>query len=174
MSQFIEYLEGTFANKRQAQTHPTRYAHIRISHRKIGENRFYGEQAYNYALNRPYRQFVLDVIEEEPDRKYRLKNYEVKNPSKFVECKNIDQITDDDLIPRDGCDVVFERSHERSFRGKIDSCECWVDWRGTKTYLRNDIMLTDTEYWVVDEGLDATTNEKVWGSDWGHLKFARL
>ena len=53
MSEFVELLVGTFANKRQAQSHPTRYAHIRVSHRLIGENRIYGEQAYNYLLNRP-------------------------------------------------------------------------------------------------------------------------
>ena len=64
MSQFIDFLVGTFANKVQAQSHPTRYAHIRVSHRLIGENRIYGEQAYNYLLNRPYRQFVIDVVEE--------------------------------------------------------------------------------------------------------------
>ena len=56
MNQFLELLEGTFANKLQAQSHPTRYAHIRVSHRKISDNRFYGEQAYNYQLNMPYRQ----------------------------------------------------------------------------------------------------------------------
>ena len=33
MSEFVELLVGTFANKRQAQSHPTRYAHIRVSHR---------------------------------------------------------------------------------------------------------------------------------------------
>ena len=48
MNEFTELLVGTFANKRQAQSYPTRYAHIRVSHRLIGENRIYGEQAYNY------------------------------------------------------------------------------------------------------------------------------
>ena len=48
---FIELLVGTFANKRQAQSHPTRFAHIRVSHRLIGENRIYGEQAYNYPVS---------------------------------------------------------------------------------------------------------------------------
>ena len=69
MSQFIDFLVGTFANKVQAQSHPTRYAHIRVSHRLIGENRIYGEQAYNYLLNRPYRQFVIDVVEENEEEK---------------------------------------------------------------------------------------------------------
>ena len=53
MNEFTELLVGTFANKRQAQSHPTRYAHIRVSHRLISGNRIYGEQAYNYLLNRP-------------------------------------------------------------------------------------------------------------------------
>ena len=50
MNEFTELLVGTFANKTQAQSHPTRYAHIRVSHRLIGENRIYGEQAYNLSL----------------------------------------------------------------------------------------------------------------------------
>ena len=95
MSQFIDFLVGTFANKVQAQSHPTRYAHIRVSHRLIGENRIYGEQAYNYLLNRPYRQFVIDVVEES-EEEYRtikgldkitddmLKNYEIANPHVIV------------------------------------------------------------------------------------------
>ena len=82
MSEFIELLVGTFANKVQAQSHPTRYAHIRVSHRLIGENRIYGEQAYNYQLDRPYRQFVIDVVEEGDD--YRLKNYEILDAQRFA------------------------------------------------------------------------------------------
>ena len=78
MSEFVELLVGTFANKRQAQSHPTRYAHIRVSHRLLGENRIYGEQAYNYLLNRPYRQFVIDVVEK--GEEYHLRNYEIANP----------------------------------------------------------------------------------------------
>ena len=65
MSEFIDLLEGTFANKTQAQSHPTRYAHIRVKHKKISDNRIYGEQAYNYLKNRPYRQFVIEVVEDD-------------------------------------------------------------------------------------------------------------
>ena len=54
MNTFLELFEGTFANKRQAQSHPTRYAHIRVSHRRIGETRFYGEQAYNYQFGHSF------------------------------------------------------------------------------------------------------------------------
>ena len=92
MNQFLEYLEGTFHNKLQAQSHPTRYAHIRVSHRKLGETRFYGEQAYNYLLENPYRQFVIDVEIEKGQ--FRLKNFEIEDPKRFVQCQNLELITD--------------------------------------------------------------------------------
>ena len=93
MSEFIDLLEGTFANKTQAQSHPTRYAHIRVKHKKISDNRIYGEQAYNYLKNRPYRQFVIEVVEDD-ENTYRLKNYEIKNALRFVDCKDIDKIVE--------------------------------------------------------------------------------
>ena len=67
MSEFVELLVGTFANKRQAQSHPTRYAHIRVSHRLLGENRIYGEQAYNYLLQEECHPVLceLDLINPE-------------------------------------------------------------------------------------------------------------
>lgn len=172
MSQILDYLEGTFSNKRQAQSHPTRYAHIRVQHRIISDFRLYGEQAYNYLLNRPYRQFVIDVIEEGDH--YRLKNYEIKDPLQFAECKDLDKITDDILTYRNGCDIIMRQTGPNIYEGGTSTCECWVDWRGTKTYVQNSVVLTDTEYQVIDRGLHAETHQKIWGSDWGAFKFVRM
>ena len=171
MNEFTELLVGTFANKRQAQSHPTRYAHIGVSHRLIGGNRIYGEQAYNYLLNRPYRQFVIDVVQEKEE--YRLKNYEIINPLQFAECKNIDKITDDMLKYREGCDVIMRKTGPKIFFGGTSTCECWVTWNGIKTYVQNEVMLSETEYQVTDKGLHAENHSKVWGSDYGAFKFVR-
>ena len=111
MNEFTELLVGTFANKRQAQSHPTRYAHIRVSHRLIGENRVYGEQAYNYLLNRPYRQFVIDVVQV--GEEYHLRNYEIKNPLQFAQCQRLEEITDDLLTYREGCDIIMRTDRSR-------------------------------------------------------------
>ena len=59
MNKFLDYLIGEFHNKRQAFSHPTRYAYIRVLHRKISDDLIYGEQAYAFNDVRPYRQFVL-------------------------------------------------------------------------------------------------------------------
>lgn len=176
MNQFLELFEGSFSNKRQAQSHPTRYAHIRVQHRKISDYRFYGEQAYNYLLNRPYRQFVIEVVDEgnEVDGNiYRLKNYEIEDPQRFAECKNLDLITDEILTYRPGCDNIIRQTGPETFEGKNDTCECWVI-RGTiKTYVQNEVVLTRDTYKVLDRGLHAETNQKVWGSDWGAFEFTR-
>ena len=172
MNQFLDLLVGTFANKRQAQSHPTRYAHIRVSHRLIGENRIYGEQAYNYSLNRPYRQFVIDVVSEEGQ--FRLKNYEIKDPKRFIGCKNLDQISNNILTLREGCDIIMKQTSPGMYEGGTSTCECWVDWSGTKTYVQNEVQLSQDFYKVVDKGLHAETHKKVWGSDYGAFHFTRM
>ena len=171
MNQFLDLLEGTFANKRQAQAHPTRYAHIIVNHRKISDYRFYGEQAYKYSYSRPYRQFVIDVVQE--GEKFRLKNYEIENPLRFATCTNLELITDDIIKYREGCDVILSETSPGVYTGGTSTCECWVDWQGTKTYVQNEISLSKEEYQVLDRGLHAETNVKVWGSDWGPFKFIR-
>jgi len=172
MNQFLELFEGSFSNKRQAQSHPTRYAHIRVQHRKISDYRFYGEQAYNYLLNRPYRQFVIEVVDE--GDYLRLKNYEIKDAIQFAECKNLELLTDDLLTYRPGCDNIIRQTGPKRFEGKNDTCECWV-MRGTiKTYVQNEVVLTENEYQVLDRGLHAENHAKVWGSDWGAFNVVRL
>jgi CpeT protein len=171
MSRFIELLEGTFANKIQAQSYPTRYAHIRVSHRLIGENRIYGEQAYNYLLERPYRQFVIDVVQE--GEEYRLKNYELANALHFAQCRRLDEITDDMLTYREGCDIIMRETGPDSYFGGTSTCNCTVNWNGTETYVQNEVTLTKDEYHVVDKGLHIETHQKIWGSDWGAFKFVR-
>jgi len=172
MNQFLELFEGSFSNKRQAQSHPTRYAHIRVQHRKISDFRFYGEQAYNYLLNRPYRQFVIEVVDE--GDYLRLKNYEIKDAVQFAECKNLELLTDDLLTYREGCDNIIRQTGPYTFEGQNDTCECWVMRSNVKTYVANQVKLTQDTYTVLDRGLHAETNQKIWGSDWGAFEFKRI
>jgi len=172
MNTFLELFEGTFANKRQAQSHPTRYAHIRVVHTKISDNRFYGEQAYNYLLNRPYRQFVIEVVDE--GEQIRLKNYEIRTPVHFLGSNNLEDLTDNVLTYRDGCDNIMIETGPNRFEGKSSTCECWVMRGNIKTYVANEVVLTEDTYQVLDRGLHADTHQKVWGSDWGPFNFTRM
>ena len=172
MNQFLDLLVGTFSNKFQAQCHPTRYAHIWVKHRKISDNRIYGEQAYNYQLNRPYRQFVIEVVAEKGQ--FRLKNYEIENASKFTGCQNLEEITDDILTYREGCDIIMRQTGHDMYEGGTSTCECWVYRQGIKTYVQNEVKLSQTDYEVLDRGMHSETHQKVWGSDYGAFKFIRV
>jgi len=172
MNQFLDLLEGTFSNKIQAQSHPTRYAHIWVNHRKISDNRIYGEQAYNYLKNRPYRQFVIEVVAEE--EQFRLKNYEIKDAKQFAECKNLENLTDDLLTYREGCDIIMKQTGNSTFTGGTSTCNCYVEWQGVKTYVQNEVILSKEDYQVVDRGLHTETNQRIWGSEWGAFKFKRM
>jgi CpeT protein len=173
MSQFYDFLEGRFENRDQAMKYPTRYAWIIIQHFKIGENRFYGQQAYHYAPERPYRQFVIDIVDE--DSQYRLKNYEIDNPPRYTGGKNLLEISENSLTYRDSCDVILTyNKQDNLYTGGTSTCECFVEWQGKKTYLQNDISLGENHYFVMDKGLDCKTGGQIWGSKYGHLKFYRV
>jgi len=174
VDEFLQLLEGTFSNKSQAQCHPTRYAHIWVMYKKVSGNRFYAEQAYNYLRNRPYLQYVIDVVED--NGTFRTKNHEIiKTPERYCNGANIEEITDDHLRFREHCDLVFKQVSNipNIYEGGTEGCQCHVNWGGRDTYIINQIKLTDTELHILDTGRDVNTHEKVWGSDWGHLKFMR-
>ena len=172
MNTFLELLEGTFSNKLQAQSHPTRYAHIWVNHRRISENRLYGEQAYNYLKERPYRQFVIEVVEE--NGCFRLKNYELANKKRFAQCQNLEEIEENLLTYREGCDILIRQTGVDLYQGGTFTCNCHVDWNGTPTYVQKQVTLSKHEYQVVDKGLHVETHQKIWGSDYGAFMFKRM
>jgi len=175
MSQICDFLDGRFENRDQAMKYPTRYAWIVISHFKIGENRFYGQNAYHYAPQRPYRQFVIDVVDEGDGNTYRIKNYEIDNPSRYTGGKNLLEISENSLTYRNNCDIMLTyNKQDNLYTGGADTCECFVDWQGKKTYLVTDISLGENHYFVMDRGLDLKTGGQIWGSNYGPLKFYRV
>ena len=169
MKNFEECLVGHFSNLHQAMKDPSRYAHIRISHIKLRDGLFYGEQAYNYEHLNPYRLFILKIIEEDD---YIIQNYEISDPKPYVGCKNLDKLADAPLERRLGCDIRFKLGGV-VYRGENATTKCLVPYKGRQTYLQNEIELTEDAYWVLDKGFDVETNKQVWGAQWGHLKFYR-
>ena len=153
MTRFHDFLEGTFDNRLQAMRHPTRYARIIIEHKWIGGDWFEGKQSYYHSPNEPYRQFRMRVCSD--GEKFRVKNFNA-----------------DGLTYKAGCDTIFELVGNE-YHGHNTDCNCWVNWKGVKTYLTNDIILGYNYYKVMDSGIDPTTNQKIWGSNWGHLEFIR-
>jgi CpeT protein len=171
IEEFKALLVGKFENKIQAFKDPSKFAHIRITHVDIGDGLYYGEQAYNYNLKSPYRQFILEPIQEE--NQIRILNYEVGDKNQFKNCQNLDKIDRSMLKLKSGCDVVVTHDGS-SFKGGLTGCDCHVDWLGRKSYLQNQIELTQDFYYVIDKGFCSIHHHQIWGSKYGRFEFARM
>jgi CpeT protein len=171
INELFRLLEGKFENKKQAFSNPSKYAFIRVTHINIGNGLFYGEQAYNYNLRSPYRQFVLQPVQE--DNQIRIYNYKLKDPKEFVNFKNLDVLTLDDVEFKEGCDIVLTQQGN-SFKGGLTGCNCMVDWMGRETYLQNEIEITPDYYYVMDRGFCAKHHHQIWGSKYGRFEFKRM
>lgn len=173
IDRFRLLLSGTFDNKNQAYSNPTMYAHIRVTHKDIGDGLFYGEQAYTYELNKPYRQFVLEPVQD--GSLIRVINYEIKNKSKYLGYKNLEEISRDDLIKKDGCELIFkEWGVENVFNGGTVGCECIVNRGNKETYLESRVTLTPSQYVVIDRGFCVEKHTQEWGSEHGPFYFDKI
>lgn len=171
IEKFCKWFEGTWENKIQAFSYPAKYAMVRLIHKKIPgtESMFYGEQAYNYALDAPYRQFVVEATTQKDV--IRVKNYDFDKKS-FLGFKNLESIPEG-LTHKKSCDTIL-KFDGNTFVGSIEGCTCYVEWQDQVTYVKNEIYLSNDEYHVVDRGYLLGTDKQVWGGKFGPFKFNKV
>ena len=103
IDRFYEWFEGKFSNKIQAFSHPSKFAYIVVEHRAVNNHGlFYGEQAYFNQLNRPYRQFLLQI--SECHGKIIVRSMEPKDKSRYLGFKNLNLISGSPLTYKE--DVI--------------------------------------------------------------------
>ncbi len=179
MLTLARWIAGDFSNQKQALADSRNYAHIRVFFRPLPWDffsgiGFYSEQAYDHDLWTPYRQGVHRFINQ--GEQIYIENYGLKDPILYAgsgrELNILKTITPDCIERRYNCSMVFQREGDL-FRGKVEGNCCFIEKNGKQTYLVSDIELTETTFVSLDRGMDVTTNEQVWGSTAGHLKFEK-
>lgn len=178
IDKFISWFEGTWENKVQAFSNPSRFAMVRLQHRKVpgSDSMFYGEQAYNYQLHAPYRQFIVEAIEDTTNNVIRVINYDFEK-WRYLGVQNLDKIVmDRGLTAKKKCDTIMSYDPEKDvFNGSIEGCECLVPYKADQmTYVRNEATLGADFYNVVDRGFLVGTETQVWGGRYGHFEFKRM
>jgi len=164
----LKLLEGQFDNRIQALSNPSRFAYIRVTHTSIGNGKLYGEQAYNYKLDKPYRQFVLEIVQE--SNCIRVVNYEVLNKSKYLGFKNLDQFDESEVRVNSGCDLIFKSNTPNLFVGGTVGCNCII----RDSYLESRITITPSQYVVIDRGFCVESHTQLWGSEHGEFIFDKI
>ncbi|MGF1538134.1 MAG: chromophore lyase CpcT/CpeT [Elainellaceae cyanobacterium] len=174
------WMAADFSNQAQAFENPPMFAHIRVCMRPLPPETlsgtgFYVEQAYDYALNRPYRARGLKLIEV--DGHIEIENYLIQDGEQFFgasrDREQLAQLSADQMEKMPGCNMIVEWTGS-SFKGQVQSGKaCFVNRKGRKTYLDSEFEIDDKTFVSLDRGRDPETNEHVWGSVAGPFEFVR-
>jgi hypothetical protein len=174
------WMAGDFCNKAQALDNPPFFAHIRVCMRPLPADFLPGtclflEQAYDFALNQPYRLRVLEFLPL--DDKILLHNHSLNEGERFHgAARNLEllqQINPKDIVEMPGCSMWVEWTGH-SFVGRIQPGKgCKVNWKGQDTYLDNEFEISEDRLLSLDRGRDLVTDERIWGSIAGPFQFTR-
>ncbi|MDZ8094119.1 MAG: chromophore lyase CpcT/CpeT [Nostoc sp. DedQUE04] len=174
------WMAADFSNQEQAFENPPFYAHIRVCIRPLPLELFSGvslflEQAYDFALNQPYRMRVMKLIPAE--NHIAIEHYTVKQEEKFYgasrEPERLKELSLDQLEKMPGCNMIVEWTG-KSFKGRVEPGKgCIVFRDGKNTYLDNEFEIDAKEFFSLDRGRDLDTDERLWGSIAGPFHFLR-
>jgi hypothetical protein len=174
------WMAADFSNQEQAFENPPFFAHIRVCIRPLPWQLLSGvslflEQAYDFALNQPYRLRVMKLINAE-DR-IVIEHYTVQEEQKFYgasrDPERLKTLTADQLEKMPGSNMIVEWTGN-SFKGRIEPGKgCIVVRNGKNTYLDNEFEIDAEKFFSLDRGRDLETDEHVWGSIAGPFHFVR-
>lgn len=179
-----QWMSGEFSNLDQAIENPPFFAHIKVAIRSFYHPTFpelgrwlYLEQAYSYALERPYRTAVFHLYFNEEH--IALDNYKLIDAPNFIgAARNPQKLTNltysgvEKLI---GCSIKIDLTNRGTFIGKIEpGKKCIVIREGKESYLENEFEISEARYTSLDRGLDPQTDRRVWGSIAGPFEFMKI
>ncbi len=181
--ELAKVMAGDFSNQKQAFDDPKTFAHIRIFFRPLpfeffNAVGFYSEQTYDHDLWTPYRQGVHKCVARD-DHSIFIENYGLTDPVLYAGASRDPEImatiTHDALVQRCHCGMVFRKGEEGDrFFGEVEpGKQCLIPRNGKTTYLVSEVELTETSWVSRDRGFDADTDEHIWGSAAGPLKFEK-
>lgn len=172
-------LAGDFSNQKQAFENPKDYAHIRVFFRPLPWDfftgiGFYSEQTYDYDLWSPYRQGVHRFVAS--SNQIILENYGLKEAYLYAGAGHnrdiLNTIKPDNIQRRHNCSMIFRREGN-IFRGEVEGKCCFIQRNGRQTYLVSEVELTETTFVSWDRGIDVETEQQIWGSVHGPLRFEK-
>ncbi|MFE4105877.1 chromophore lyase CpcT/CpeT [Almyronema epifaneia] len=174
------WMAADFSNQQQAFDNPPLFAHIRVCMRPLPHNLLSGqslylEQAYDFAINQPYRARVLKLLVK-GDR-IEIENYTLRDQEQFFgaarDRDRLAKLTADQLEWMPRCNMQVEWTGS-SFKGAVEPGNaCFVERKGQKTYLDSEFEINGDWFRSWDRGRDPDTHEHVWGALAGPFQFVR-
>ena len=180
--EFAKIISGVFSNKEQALDNPKNFAHIQIHIRPLFFKTlkcfaFYSEQRYQHDIWNPYRQSINKLSQEK--EKYILSNHKIEGKERFtggaLKISLLDEISKYKLSKKHGCSMHFRVIKPDHFLGNIEpGGKCYIKNGAEKTYVKSKVILNKNCLISEDSGYNIETGEKVWGSNFGPLRFKKI
>jgi CpeT/CpcT family (DUF1001) len=178
--QLARWMAADFSNQAQAWENPPFFAHIRVAMRPLPIELLNGislflEQAYDIALQEPYRMRVLKLVPR--DGLIEIENYLIKDEANFYgaarQPAKLQELTIDRLQKLEGCSHLVEWKDNGFFGYVQPGKQCIVNRNGQDTYLASTFEIDADRFSSLDRGCDLETDAKVWGSIAGPFEFVR-
>ncbi len=174
------WMAADFSNGEQAIENPPFFAHIRVCMRPLppellGGLALYLEQAYDFAINQPYRVRVLKLVIV--DDRIEIENYAIQDETTVHgaarDPQRLGEITGDRLEKLPGCNFIVAWTGH-SFKGDVEPGKaCLVTRKGQETYLDSTFEITADTFTSWDRGRDLATDAHVWGALAGPFEFVK-
>tara|TARA_Y100001968_G_scaffold328116_1_gene374625 strand:- start:254 stop:853 length:600 start_codon:yes stop_codon:yes gene_type:complete len=181
--EFAKIISGVFSNKKQALDNPKKFAHIQIHIRPLFFETyqcfaFYSEQRYQHDIWNPYRQSINKLSHEKEI--FILSNHKIiENKERLTgvasDISLLKNLSKYKLNKRSGCSMYFRETSPGNFSGALEpGCNCFVQYREDKTYVKSEVKVNKKTFISEDSGYKKETNKKIWGSDFGPLIFTKI
>ena len=179
---FARTLAGHYSNLEQSIENPKDFAHINIFFRPLpwkvlNGPGYYSEQSYDYDPWRPYRQGIHLLRQE--NGHFTVDNFGLNDPIRLAGAGRhpelLSGIHEDNIKKRCGCAMNFIEIAPGSYQGRVEpGKKCLIPRDGRLSYLVSEVTV-DANTWISrDRGFDPETDQQLWGSEHGALRFRRV
>lgn len=177
LATLFSLMQGSFNSEKQSSVDTT-YYNISLHMYPIWEekgNWLYVEQALNAMQDKPYRQRIYEVKRTE-DGQLASFVYTIPNDSLWIgKWKTpiaFDSLENNQLVLRDGCEVLLKKIGDSIFSGQTRDKTCESSLRGA-SYAMSAVTVNPDGIKSWDQGFDAEGTQ-VWGATEGGYIFDKL
>lgn len=173
-----EYMTGSFNSALQAQL-DSNYYNISLEMHPIWKDRegswLYVEQALATKKAAPYRQRIYKVSYDRSTDTYISVVYKIPDEKNYIGKWKDDifnALAAEDLILREGCDVILRQNSEGDFLGSTEEQNCLSTLRGA-SYATSKVNVYKDRIESWDQGFD-DNGKQVWGAVIGPYIFTKI
>jgi len=177
LAALFSLMQGSYNSEKQALADSTYYnisLHMYPIWNEKG-NWLYVEQALNAMQDKPYRQRIYEVKRNE-DGVLASYVYTIKGDSlwigKWKTPSVFDTLTIEQLVLRDGCEVLLTQENDTLFSGKTRDKTCESSLRGA-AFATSKVTISPMGIASWDQGFDQNDTQ-VWGATEGGYVFDKL